>query len=115
MEIPVSTPLKRFLAILATDSDRLAEYLHDRDGVIQKAGLSPEDVAALRSGDPSILAARFECDESVSAMSVENSIEPSFQIPTFTHMQKIDATFLIQAVAKISVVESSTRIATFTH
>ena len=59
-EVPVSTTLTRFLATLATDPDLLAEYLHDKDRVIRESGLSPEDVAALRSGDRSTLMARLD-------------------------------------------------------
>lgn len=111
----MSTPLKRFLAVLATDLDRLEEYLHDPDGVIQKAGLSPEDVAALKSGDPASLEARFDCYDSLPAMSHGQMIEPGSGITTFTHLQMIETSYLIQTVTNINVVDSSVRIPTFTY
>jgi hypothetical protein len=115
MEISVSTPLKSFLAVLATDLDRLAEYLQDRDRVMEEAGLSPEDIAALKSGDPSRLEARFDFDESCLTTVRVKVIEPSPRFPTFTHAPKIDPSCLIQTVANINVVDSSTAIPTFTH
>ena len=55
----MSTPLKQFLAVLATDPDTLAEYLRNAEEVMNEAGLSPEDIAVLKSGDPAALEARL--------------------------------------------------------
>ena len=55
----MSTPLKHFLAVLATDPDTLAEYLRNAEEVMNEAGLSPEDIAILKSGDPAALEARL--------------------------------------------------------
>jgi hypothetical protein len=60
MEMPVSTPLKQFLAVLATDPDTLAEHLRNPDEVMHEAGLSQEDIAALTSRNPSALEARLD-------------------------------------------------------
>jgi hypothetical protein len=49
--------LKHFLAVLATDPDTLAEYLRNAEEVMNEAGLSPEDIAVLKSGDPAALEA----------------------------------------------------------
>jgi hypothetical protein len=51
--------LKHFLAVLATDQEKLAGYLRNPDEVMQEAGLSEADRAVLRSGDRSALEARL--------------------------------------------------------
>jgi predicted nuclease with RNAse H fold len=62
-EALVSTTLKHFLAALATDREKLAEYLRSPDEVVQEAGLSEADRAALRGRDPRILEARLELED----------------------------------------------------
>jgi hypothetical protein len=73
----VSTNLTRFLATLATDPDLLAAYLRDRNKVIREAGLSLEDVAALRSGDGTTLAARLNRERSAAMSPAPSSSSPT--------------------------------------
>jgi hypothetical protein len=58
--MPVSMPLKQFLAMLATDSEKLADYLLKPDEVMNESGLSHDDMAVLRGGDLSILEASLD-------------------------------------------------------
>jgi hypothetical protein len=114
--MPVSTPLKRFLAVLATDLDRLAEYLRNPDEVMHEAGLSKDDVAALRSGDPSALEARFDREGSTAPMAQPWTIEPSFRIPTFTYHHMIESTCGIPTFTHMVIVECGARApASATH
>jgi hypothetical protein len=52
--------LQLFLARLATDPTTYKEYLKNPNEVMHQAGLSAADQAALRSGDPAIIAAQLE-------------------------------------------------------
>ena len=47
--------LRSFLADLAQNPQRAVELKQDPDGVMQRAGLSSEDQATLRSGDPAAI------------------------------------------------------------
>jgi hypothetical protein len=60
----MSTALKHFLAVLATDQEKLAGYLRNPDAVMQEAGLSNADRVVLRSGDPDALEARLDLRDS---------------------------------------------------
>ncbi len=66
------TTLKHFLVELATDREKLAEYLRSPDEVVQEAGLSEADRAALESGDPSVLEARLELGDARGSPRTQN-------------------------------------------
>lgn len=44
-------PLKSYLKSLATDSKTLDEFKKNPDEALKKAGLSPEQIKAVKSGD----------------------------------------------------------------
>jgi hypothetical protein len=71
----VSTTLKHFLVTLATDREKLAEYLRSPDEVVQEAGLSEADRAALKSGDPYALEARLELGDASGSPLAQKSIK----------------------------------------
>jgi hypothetical protein len=56
--------LASFMASLAVDPEKYAEYQRNRDSAVDRAGLDEEESAALRSGDPSwiyaLLAGRID-------------------------------------------------------
>jgi hypothetical protein len=87
METPVSTPLKYFLARLATDPGTLAEYHRNPDEVMHEAGLSELDRAALKSADERAIVARLDAEgrESppASKQSAANSAMPAYYIPVY--------------------------------
>jgi hypothetical protein len=56
----VTTPLKRFLVELATNADRLAAFQSKPDDAMYNAGLSPEDIAAIKSRNAAWLEARLD-------------------------------------------------------
>jgi hypothetical protein len=53
------TDLRTFLAEMALDSSRFAEFLRDPESAIRAEGLSDEDRDALLSGIPAMIAARL--------------------------------------------------------
>jgi hypothetical protein len=55
--------LRRFLATLATDFHRLAEFYADPKAAAKQAGLSKDDRAALFSGDQNVLYSRLTAAE----------------------------------------------------
>ncbi len=56
----VTTPLKRFLAELATNADKLAAFQSKPDDAMYQAGLSPEDIAAIKSRNAAWLEVRLD-------------------------------------------------------
>jgi hypothetical protein len=109
MEIPLSISLNRFLAMLATDSDKLAEYLENPQRVMKESELSQDDVLAFQNGmsgaSPTVVKSPVvslvpmpTVGVSIAATCVVEGpaqvttqppsrrvIEPVYQIPTFTH------------------------------
>ena len=63
--------LREFLSELATDPQRLGEFIQDPEGAMTTAELSDEDKNALRSGFPAIISARL----------AGLSTEQAFQLP----------------------------------
>ena len=51
--------LRNFLSGLATDARRLGEFIRDPDSSMKQAGLSADDQATLKSGNPSAIYARI--------------------------------------------------------
>jgi hypothetical protein len=55
----VSKPLLQFLAGIATDPEKLGEFLRNPDEVMHEAGLSQEDIVAIKSRNASALEVRL--------------------------------------------------------
>jgi hypothetical protein len=60
----VTTPLQRFLAQLATNADTLIAFQKHPDDLMDKAGLSPEERAAIKGHKAEDLEARLACPDS---------------------------------------------------
>ena len=56
----MSTPLKKYLARLATDPAFFEMHSRDREAAMKEAGLSERDCAALDSRDVTVIVARLE-------------------------------------------------------
>ena len=97
----MSTSLIRFLAVLATDPGILAEYMRNPGEVMHEAGLSDSDIAALRSGDPSVLEAQLQKD-GVTLGVCGPVHDPLPVLPTHTHLVILDAKSPISVAAKPS-------------
>jgi chaperonin cofactor prefoldin len=54
-----ATDLKEFLSKLATDSQKLGQFLHEPETAMSAANLSEPDKAALKSGASGMIAARL--------------------------------------------------------
>jgi hypothetical protein len=67
--------LKEFLAGLATEPARLGEFIMDPEAVAKKAGLSEDDVAALKSGLPGLIHARL------AGVSLEDAFNVTLRPP----------------------------------
>jgi hypothetical protein len=69
--------LREFLSELATDPQRLGEFIQDPEGAMTAAELSDEDKNALRSGFPAMISARL------AGLSTEQAFQlsPQFQLP----------------------------------
>ena len=67
--------LKEFLSGLATDPTKLGEFIRDPDAVAKKAGLSEDDVAALKSGLPALIHARL------AGVSLEDAFNVTLRPP----------------------------------
>jgi hypothetical protein len=124
--------LTRFLATLATDPDLMAAYLRDREKVIRESGLTPEDVAALGSGDRSELAARLHGETSPTTASGPSpsaagcpvvytlpSIAlvpmPTFGVAVSVPCPPNDPAQIIIQVTSVPLYDTSGPIPTFTH
>jgi hypothetical protein len=73
--------LREFLSELATDPQRLGEFIQDPEGAMTAAELSDEDKNALRSGFPAMISARL------AGLSTEQAFQLTpqqqvFQLPT---------------------------------
>jgi len=51
--------LKDFLSTLATDPQKVGEFIHNPEGTMKAAELSEDDVAAMKSGFPALIHARL--------------------------------------------------------
>ncbi|MGP0062681.1 MAG: hypothetical protein ACLQGP_03645 [Isosphaeraceae bacterium] len=82
----MSKPLLKFLAGIATDPEKLGEFLRNPDEVMHEAGLSPGDIAAIQSRNASVLEARLaDPDPTRSNTWTPDCPPPGFIPPPVTY------------------------------